>query len=277
MSDYINALNASAQTTAGTSLNNQEDSSVMGKEDFLMLLVSQLKNQDPLNPDEPTEFTAQLAQFSSLEQLYNLNDSMESLAASNAESDRIATLSTIGKDVAYEGDTMNFSGDPMDFGYSLTGPATDVTVMLQQNGATVARIKGTELTEGNHFLTWDGLTDDGSPAPIGEYNIVIDAKSVTDDPILATPLIKSEVTGVDLGGTGGGILVTEAGEIAFNKIIGVFEPGTNTSYTSAVPEEEEDEDSLAESTEEAIDTIEDTTDTVEQTVDTAETVTDSLT
>jgi len=277
MSDYINALNASAQTTTGTSLDKKDDGSVMGKEDFMMLLVAQLKNQDPLNPDEPTEFTAQLAQFSSLEQLYNLNDSMESLAASNAESDRIATLSTIGKDVAYESDTMNFSGDPVDFGYSLSGPAAEVTVRLEQNGATVATLNGTELTEGNHFLSWDGLAENGSPAPVGEYTIVVDAKSANDDPILVTPLIKSEVTGVDLGGAVGGILVTEAGEIAFNKIIGVFEPGTNTSFTSATTEEEEDEESLVDSAEETADTLENTADSVEQAVDNAETISDSLT
>ena len=271
MSDYIDALNSSAATSSGTNLYEKEETALMGKEDFMMLLVAQLQNQDPLSPDDPTEFTAQLAQFSSLEQLYNLNDSMESLAASNAESDRLATLGTIGKDVAFEGETTTFSGEPIEIGYSLSGPASEVTISLQQDGATLATLNGTELTAGNHFLTWDGLTDDGSPAPIGDYDIVIDAKSASEDPIVAAPLIKSEVTGVDLAGSSGGTLVTLAGEIAFNKILGVFEPGTKISTTNSADDEEEtDEKSI-------IETVEETAETVDKTVNTVESKTDSVT
>jgi len=276
MSDYINALNSAASTSSGTNLYDKEEGSVMGKEDFMMLLVAQLKNQDPLNPDDPTEFTAQLAQFSSLEQLYNLNDSMESLAASNADSDRLSTLGTIGKDVVFEGDTTTFSGEPTELGYSLSGPASQVTISLKQDGVTLATLNGADLKKGNHFLTWDGLTDDGSPAPVGDYDIVIDATSASEDLILATPLIRSEVTGVDLAGSTGGTLVTRAGEVAFNKIIGVFEPGTTiaASNTAPVDEEQEDEESDERS---VLDTASETAESVENTIETAETVTNSLT
>lgn len=271
MSDYINALNSATAASSGTNLYEKEEGAVMGKEDFMMLLVAQLKNQDPLSPDDPTEFTAQLAQFSSLEQLYNLNDSMESLAASNAESDRLATLGTIGKDVAFEGDTTTFSGEPIEFGYSLSGPASQVTISLQQDGATLATLNGTELTSGNHFLTWDGLTDDGSPAPVGDYDIVIDATSASEDPIIAAPLIKSEVTGVDLAGSSGGTLVTLAGEIAFSKIIGVFEPGSKIATTNNDNDEDEtDEESIT-------DRIDETAEVVEETADAFEPITSNAT
>ena len=281
MSDYINALNASTQTKTGTSLYDKEEGSVMGKEDFMMLLVAQLKNQDPLSPDDPTEFTAQLAQFSSLEQLYNLNDSMESLAASNAQSDRLATLGTIGKEVAYESSDMNFSGKPVEFGYSLDGPASEVTISLQKDGATVATLNGTELTAGNHFLTWDGLTTNGSPAPVGDYKLVLSAKSATEEPVLVSPLVKSEVTGVDLAGSGAGTLITLAGEVAFNKIIGVFEPGTKIGSLSNTAdendEEETDEESAIDTAGDTVDNVQETVETVEETVDTAEAIGDSIT
>lgn len=276
MSDYINALNSATSTSSGTSLYDKEEGSVMGKEDFMMLLVAQLKNQDPLSPDDPTEFTAQLAQFSSLEQLYNLNDSMESLAASNADSDRLSTLGTIGKDVAFEGDKTTFSGEPIEFGYSLSGPASAVTISLQQDGATLATLNGADLTKGNHFLTWDGLTDDGSPAPVGDYDIVIDAKSASETPILATPLIRSVVTGVDLAGSAGGTLVTLAGEVAFNKIIGVFEPGTSMAAASPATDDKEEDEETDEDTS-VLDTMSDTAEIMEDTAETFETVTDSLT
>ena len=262
MSDYINALNSATSASSGTDLYDKKDGSVMGKEDFMMLLVAQLKNQDPLSPDDPTEFTAQLAQFSSLEQLYNINDSMESLAASNADSDRLSTLGTIGKDVAFAGDKTTFSGDPIELGYSLSDPASTVTISLQQDGATLATLNGSDLTKGNHFLTWDGLTDDGSPAPIGDYDIVIDAQSASETPILATPLIRSVVTGVDLAGSAGGTLVTLAGEVAFNKIIGVFDPGTSMAATSPITDNKEKDEETNEDTS-VLDTASDPADTTE--------------
>ncbi|MFT5698031.1 MAG: flagellar basal-body rod modification protein FlgD [Desulforhopalus sp.] len=271
MSDYISTLNSATATSTGTSLYDTDDGSVMGKEDFMMLLVAQLKNQDPLSPDDPTEFTSQLAQFSSLEQLYNLNDSMESLSTSYADSDRLTTLGTIGKDVVFEGDEMTFSEDPVEFGYSLSGPASEVTISLRQNGATLATLNGTGLTTGNHFLTWEGLTDDGSAAPAGDYDIVISAKSASEDIILATPLIKSEVTGVDLSGTAGGTLVTLAGEVTFNSIIGVYEHGTSISTSTTDDDEEEsDEESI-------LDTLSDTAETFEETADSLETIENSVT
>ena len=111
MSSYIDVLGqATTASNASGSTSAADDQNSMGKEDFLTLLVAQLQNQDPLNPDDPTEFTAQLAQFSSLEQLFTLNESMDNLVASNASSDRLSTLATIGKEVAYHGDTFEYAG-----------------------------------------------------------------------------------------------------------------------------------------------------------------------
>ncbi len=70
MSSYIDSINQATTASLGISTAKNSNDAVMGKEDFLTLLVAQLQNQDPLNPDDPTEFTAQLAQFSSLEQLF---------------------------------------------------------------------------------------------------------------------------------------------------------------------------------------------------------------
>jgi hypothetical protein len=63
-------------------------------------------------------------------------------------------------------------------------------------------------------------------APLGKYEIVLEAKAAGDESVGAAPLIRSEVTGVDLEGDFGGILVTKAGEVAFGSILGVYEPGS---------------------------------------------------
>ncbi len=199
---------------------------MMGKEDFLLLLVAQLQNQDPLNPNDPTEFTAQLAQFSSLEQLFTLNEGMSSLVAANANSDRLSTLSTIGKDVAYHGAGFTFSGEPVTLGYKLDGPAAEVTLSLRQNGMVIATLSGENLTAGSHYLQWDGLLENGTPAPPGEYTIALQARARSGESVAAAPLIRAEVTGVDLGGVNGGTLITTTGEVPFNSILGVYERGS---------------------------------------------------
>lgn len=271
MSDFINPLNSAVTTASGTTLYDQEDGSVMGKDDFLMLLVEQLKNQDPTNPEDATEFTSQLTEFSSLEQLENLNTSMESLVQSNENSDKISTLGTIGKDVVYQGSELSFSGQPVDLGYQLSDSAAEVTISLKQNGSTLATLNGTEFGAGNHFVTWDGLTSDGNSAPVGDYDVTISAKDAAGNAISVTPLVRSEVTGVDLGGSNGGTLITVAGEISFNSIIGVFEPGsTGNSSSSSADSEDEDEESV-------VDTIEETVDSAENTAEATETIVDAVT
>jgi flagellar basal-body rod modification protein FlgD len=230
MSSSIEAINQAAGVNAAAAKTAAKSKdAVMGKQDFLMLLVAQLQNQDPLNPDDPTEFTAQLAQFSSLEQLFSLNEGMASLVAANQSSDRLSTLSTIGKEVAYHGSSINFSGEPVAIGYKLDGPAAAVDLTLRLNGANIATLSGKELTAGNHYLTWDGLTTDGKPAPVGKYTLVLTARAKTGESVAAAPLIRAEVTGVDLGGSGGGTLITTAGEVSFSGILGVYERGSRAA------------------------------------------------
>lgn len=246
MSSYIESLNQATTASTGKSTAKTKADVTMGKEDFLKLLVAQLQNQDPLSPDDPTAFTAQLAQFSSLEQLTTLNESMDKLVSSNTSSDNLSTLSTIGKDVAYTGSSFNYSGEPIQLGYKLDGQASEVTLALQQNGVTVATLQGKDLTAGNHYMVWNGLTKDGVNAPSGNYKIVLQAKAADGKNVAASPLIKSEVTGVDLGGQSGGTLITKAGETAFNSVIGVYDPGTRAGSTATAAEVKKTVDTVAE-------------------------------
>ncbi len=227
---YVNNISqaATASATNNDLYSGSSSQDVMGKEDFLTLLVAQLTNQDPLNPDDPTEFTAQLAQFSSLEQLFNLNDSMNNLVTSNANADRFATLQTIGKYVVYQDSTFEYeAGDKVELGYQLDGNASEVTLSIQKDGATIDTFSASELSKGNHFITWDGLKDSENPAASGTYTITISAKAAEGESVAASPLIKSEVTGVDLTGDYGGKLMTKAGEVDFNTILGVYEIPTD--------------------------------------------------
>lgn len=207
----------------------------MGKQDFLKLLVTQLQNQDPLNPDDPTAFTAQLAQFSSLEQMYNLNDSMNTLVDSTNNSGKLSALGMMGKEVIYQSGSFSYGGEPVKIGYTLDGPATEVQLSIQDSsGKTVQTLSGTELTKGNHMLTWDGLDQNGVTVPSGTYKIILQAKGVDSQGVAISPLIRSEVTGVDLSGEGTAILNTKAGDIDFSKILGAYPAEDSSSAAQSV-------------------------------------------
>lgn len=247
----ITDIFGSSTQTATTSLYEDKSSQVMGKEDFLTLLVAQLKNQDPLNPDDPTEFTAQLAQFSSLEQLFNINESMDSLTSAQKQSDRFATMDLIGKSVTYQDGTftMEESGS-VTLGYQLDGAAKSVTLYIQDSaGSTVATLNPTELTKGNHYIEWNGLNNDGEHVPAGEYTIALQASAgAGEESIAVSPLVQSEVTAVDFNNsTGDAILYTLAGaEISSDAIIAVHkEKSTSSTSSSTIKEEESIEDEIA--------------------------------
>jgi flagellar basal-body rod modification protein FlgD len=168
---------------------------------------------------------------------------MNKFVESNANADRFTTLNTIGKDVAYHTGDFDYTTGSIEVGYSLDGVASEVNLSLQLNGATIATFKGTELGKGNHFFTWDGLTKDGDQAGSGNYKIVLQAKAANGESIGVAPLIKSEVTGVDLESESGTILITKAGEVAFSSILGVYEVGNPSLVVERDEEEPEDDTS----------------------------------
>lgn len=186
----------------------------LGKEDFLKLLVSQLQNQDPLNPSDPTEFTAQLAQFSSLEQLSNVNKNLEQLVSAQD----LGAMSFIGREVVAENSGFQLAAGGVDLGYRLNGPADEVTLYVQDGfGRTVARLPAEGLTAGEHFMAWNGKDENGQDVPPGDYQLLVSALQGKDSAVSATSLIKARVTGVDLNSSGT-LLVTDAGFIPLNRV-----------------------------------------------------------
>lgn len=189
----INPVSNSNQAAA---IENNLD--VVGKEDFLKLLVTQLQNQDPLNPQDPTEFTSQLAEFSSLEQMFNMNKSLGGMTDSMAQLGQVGALSMLGKEVVSEGGRLSYSGNPIEVGYYIPADVESAAVnIIDENNHVIKTIQGDQLTAGEHYLSWDGTMNDGSLAPNGDYTISIRAMIDEDTIIPAVGLVRGTVTGVD--------------------------------------------------------------------------------
>ncbi|MFO7578182.1 MAG: flagellar hook assembly protein FlgD [Pelovirga sp.] len=191
----------------------------MGKEDFLKLLVAQLQHQDPLNPADPTEFTSQLAQFGQLEQLTNANKSLEQLAHMNGAVEKLSALSLIGQSVVAHASGFSYQGEPLQLGYQLDSPATQVTLYVQnQSGATLATIAGQQTAPGQHFVDWNGLDDTGTALPPGDYSLAIRAVDADEKMLGTAGLIKGRVEAIDLSGSAIR-LETSSGSFAMHNIM----------------------------------------------------------
>ncbi|HKJ46941.1 MAG TPA: flagellar hook capping FlgD N-terminal domain-containing protein [Balneolales bacterium] len=175
-----NSVPASSSDT-GTAANN-----TLGKNQFLQLLVAQMKNQDPVNPLKSTEFATQLAQFNSVEQLINLNSGLKTLANSqNTMStglNNTLAASLVGKNIkALSNSIYSKAGESSDVQFSLAQPATDVTVTISDAaGNTVRTGHLKNLGQGDNKWTWNGKDDSGHSVPEGTYNVQIDAKNGSD-------------------------------------------------------------------------------------------------
>ncbi len=200
---------------SGSSQKNQD---IMGKDDFLQLLVTQLENQDPLEPMDPEQMSAQLAQFSSLEQLTNISKSMEGLETMAGSVDQARALDMLGKEIRMEGNSFTLDQDDVPLNYRLQDEADKVTVYVADSaGQQVAELKGSGTSPGEHSVTWNGENEDGEQCPLGQYSFVIEARK--DDEVLSTePLVMAQVTGVDYASSGEAMLQTTAGEVGVSQV-----------------------------------------------------------
>ena len=173
------------QVTTGSTELAASQAPVMGKDDFLHLLVTQLQNQDPLNPTDHTEFTAQLAQFSSLEQLHNVNDNLEQLQNFQASTNNTQAVSMLGKEITAKGNYLQLTdGKATGCDFSLARDAAMVSVNIYDStGGFVSAFEKENLAAGQHTLVWDGNDKDKNPAKDGPYTFAIQATDANDQKI----------------------------------------------------------------------------------------------
>lgn len=150
----------------------------MGKDEFMKLLTFQLQNQDPMNPMDQSKFTGELAQFSQLEQLTNLNKKFDDGNKTQAMQDKFYAASFVGKKVVTAGSTMHLkeNGDTGDVLFKLDGDASKVMIrILDEKNNVMGEIWRDGMSQGSHQVTWDGIALDGSPAVKGKYTAQVKA------------------------------------------------------------------------------------------------------
>jgi len=184
-------------TTYGETSSYTNPKKELGKEDFLTLLVEQLKHQDPLNPMESTEFTAQLAQFSSLEQLFGMNENLGGIREVLSNQNKENLLELIGKTVKADDNTILIKDGNAASGSYVLEDAADVAISVYDgNGIEIRSLYPGRQDAGEYDVTWDGKDNSGEMVEDGIYTFEITAINEAGNYVTANTYISGEVTGV---------------------------------------------------------------------------------
>lgn len=182
----ISGIGNSAMTAAPPPTGNALQDASMGGMDFLQLLVEQLKHQDPMNPQDSTAFAAQLAQFTSLEQMVQMNGSLDDVSQYQASLNNMSSIGMIGKAVTVvDANVVLKTADQIGaINYTLDeGMKTVQVKIFDAEGVEVYASEPVPQDIGEHRFEWSGLNDEGAVAPDGKYAYQIVATNFAGDEI----------------------------------------------------------------------------------------------
>ena len=211
MSTTIDSLSSSVTAATSTASSNEAGSA----DRFLKLMVTQLQNQDPLNPMDNAEQTSQKAQINTVTGIENLNTSVQALHAQFVQMQALQGASLIGREVTVEGNKLTLDGNSAQAGFSLAGPADAVRVdLLNGAGQVVDSMQLGAQESGRHAFEWDA-----SKYPDANTYTFRVAATLGTTTVESTTLMLDRVKSVGLDGTSGLMLSLErSGDVPYGDV-----------------------------------------------------------
>ncbi len=208
-------------STANTASSTSNSASQLNADfdDFLLLLTTQLQNQDPLSPMDTNEFTNQLVQFSQVEQQIKTNSSLDNLLAMQTLNMTALGVSFIGKYVEVDGNTFITDGSSsISTSYVLPQAASSGTLTIKNAEGDVVYSTDIEKTAGRHDFTWSGLDNDGNPVPAGEYTMTVTALDAENQSMTVTTSVPGYVTGLESADNGELMMVIDGKKVPLTSV-----------------------------------------------------------
>lgn len=193
-----------ATTTATKPRNGLQE---LGSDQFINLMVAQMRNQDPMNPTDPSDFLGQIAQFSTVSGVRAMQDSMTDMVSAMRSSQMLSGTSMVGRDVLAASSAINHDGVSAVTGaVELPLGVSSATMLIKDSSGAIVRRFPLSTQAGMKSFAWDGNNDAGAAAPPGRYSIEVDARSANRTESVAT-LLRSKVDSVSLDSAGGGLIL----------------------------------------------------------------------
>lgn len=221
-------LNNTITTTEANMRSNrtdQQQQSLAGDfNQFLTLLVTQLQNQDPMDPMDSSEFTSQLVMFNQVEQQINTNQKLDALVQLQIANVTSAALGFVGLDVTYPAAEMNFDGEnPVSVFYELKEDPISATINVRNEKGDLVYTADVAKDVGLNEVTWDGSHMGGGFVEPGTYAVSIDALNHEDKPIQVTTVVSGRVRGIE-SQEGQIFLLVGDRAVSAGSIINAYEP-----------------------------------------------------
>jgi flagellar basal-body rod modification protein FlgD len=209
----LNSMNTSKPAAAAGA-----DTAGATQDRFMKLLITQMKNQDPLNPLDNAQVTSQLAQLSTVTGIDKLNATMGTLKDSYQSSQALQATSLIGHGVLVPGNTTNLADGKAVLGMDLPGAADAVSVTIRDGAGTVVRkLDLGPQAAGTLPVGWDGKTDKGAAAASGQYSFEVSATSA-GAALKPTTLSYDQVGSVSTGASGTKLNLSGGGSAALSDV-----------------------------------------------------------
>jgi len=228
--DDLNKLIRHNPALATQLVTETDDKNEMGKDAFLKLLLTQLQYQDPLNPMDGVEFTGQLAEFTSLEQLYNINSNFSGMNTMLTAQYNFGTINLVGKEVKAQGDMLSVADGASTKGIvGLEADAAKVNVAIYNSeGILVRTLELGAMSAGANPFEWDAKDYKGNTMKDGNYTFEVTAMDGADQTLETTTGMLGRVTGVTFLADGSATLLLNSMGVALADVFEVVEPAAAT-------------------------------------------------
>jgi flagellar basal-body rod modification protein FlgD len=215
----VNNVLAGITNNTAQNTTTQKKTNDLGQDEFMQMLLAQLKNQDPLNPMDGKDFAAQLAQFSSLQQLTNLNTTMSSLPTYLNSFSNAQMVSMIGNSALAKGNVINVNSAMTTIAYTIPADIQNGTIKIYDaNGSQVDTINIGSEKAGINNASWYS----GSVSP-GNYTFDVSAVDKSNSAVTASTLISGTITGASFN-SGNAYLTINGQNVAFSDVISINKP-----------------------------------------------------
>lgn len=190
----------------------REIKKTLGKDDFLRIMITQMRHQDPTSPFKPDQMAAQMAQFASVEQLSNMNQSLQKMSSQNNPLEKLAMTNMIGKVVTVDRERFSHTeGQSESLAFVLPADAAEVKAeVVSENGETVFSKDLGPTKAGESSFAWDGAKMNTLPAKAGTYVLRVEAKDASGQSLNTNPQTQARIVGVSFEGAEPVFLVGDA-------------------------------------------------------------------
>ena len=218
MTASISSIPESFRTLESTQEKEIARTSTLGQEDFLKLLMTQLQNQDPMEPMDNGEFMGQMAQFSTVQGVTEMGESIDGLVSIYQGQQMSANASMIGKKALVNGNWAQLEGGKLAGAIDLTTAANDLRVDVKsESGELMASIGLGSKMAGTQEFSWDGIKHDGTTAPEGNY--YLSASAIRDGQATVPAMqVYGTVNSVQMKGNEVTLNVSGQGNVSFNNV-----------------------------------------------------------